>query len=220
MHHDLDTLYRSRFGDAELDRKMAIWRVLCADFFQRYVDPGDSVLDLACGSGEFINNIRAARRIGVDLRGDSARAVDPDVLFMQASATELSPIADGSVNCVFTSNFLEHLPSKDDLLKVFSEVRRVLAPNGRFLIMGPNIRYVPGEYWDFFDHHLPLSERSVVEALQLGGFAIDEAVPRFLPYSTKSRLPQKPWLVSWYLRVPLAWPLLGKQFFVVGRRGR
>ena len=218
MPHDLDTLYHARFAAEDLRRKAEIWKVLCRQFFQQYVAPPDTVLDLACGTGEFINNIRAAQRIGVDLRTESASALAPGVRFIRATATDLSTIGDASIDCVFTSNFLEHLLTKDDMSKVLAGVHRILRVGGRFLIMGPNIRYLPGAYWDFFDHHLPLTERSVVEALLVAGFGIERVVDRFLPYSTKSQLPQAPWLVSLYLRLPLAWPLFGKQFFVVGRR--
>ena len=47
------------------------------------------------------------------------------------------------------------------------------------MIMGPNIRYVGGAYWDFFDHHLALTERSVVEAFRLSGFEPEKVVDRF-----------------------------------------
>ena len=39
---------------------------------------------------------------------------------------------------------------------------------------------------------------------------------RFLPYSTKGRLPAAPWLVRAYLSFPPAWCLLGKQTLYVG----
>jgi ubiquinone/menaquinone biosynthesis C-methylase UbiE len=219
MSQDLDVLYQARFDSEDLEKKARIWKVLCSGYFQKFVRPQDTVLDLACGTGEFINNIHAAGRIGVDLRTESEAAVHPDVRFLMASATDLSALDDASVDCVFTSNFLEHLPTKDDMLKVLSGVHRILRPGGRFLIMGPNIRYVPGAYWDFFDHHLPLTERSVAEALLLSGFCIERVIDRFLPYSTKSRFPQAPWLVALYLKTPIVWTILGKQFFVVGRRG-
>jgi hypothetical protein len=55
----------------------------------------------------------------------------------------------------------------------------------------------------------------MAEALELTGFTIRECRPRFLPFSTKSGLPQSPLLVSIYLRIaPLQW-LLGKQMFLV-----
>ena len=43
-----------------------------------------------------------------------------------------------------------------------------------------------------------------------------ELVPRFLPYSTKGRLPTTPLLVRAYLRFRPAWRLLGKQTLYVG----
>ena len=42
-------------------------------------------------------------------------------------------------------------------------------------------------------------------------------MPRFLPYTTKSRLPQSAWLVRAYLRFPPAWRLLGGQTLLVAR---
>lgn len=218
MSADLDSLYRIRFDRGELERKAAIWRVLCRDFFQAFIKPGDTVLDLACGTGEFINNIRAARRIGVDLREDSRAGLARDVEFMNTSATELRGIESGTVDAVFASNFLEHLHDKDELLAVFRQAHRVLRAGGRFLIMGPNIRCVPGAYWDFLDHHIPLTERTVMEALELCDFEVIRSIARFLPYSTKSGLPQAPWMVAAYLRFPPAWRVLGKQFFVAGLR--
>lgn len=218
MSGDLDNLYRIRFDKDDLARKAAIWRVLCQGFFQRFVSPNATVLDLACGTGEFINNIQAARRLGVDLREESRTALSPGVEFLKAAATDLHHIPPESIDVVFTSNFLEHLRSKDELLALFAEVHRVLRGDGRFLIMGPNIRCVPGAYWDFLDHHLPLTDRTISEALKVSGFAVELSIERFLPYTTKSRLPQYAWLIRLYLKLPLAWRVLGKQFFLVGVR--
>ena len=216
---DLQSLYRHRFSESELPGKNAIWKVLCRHFFQRYIDSSrDTVLDLACGYGEFINNIGAGRKLAIDLNPDSPAALAPDIEFHAVRANELTPIASASVDVVFTSNFFEHLPTKTVLSEVLAEVNRVLKPGGSLIAMGPNIRYLPGEYWDFIDHHLPLSERSLAEALSLNGFQTTKLVDRFLPYTTQSRLPQSPWLVRAYLMLPFAWRFLGKQFLVVARK--
>jgi SAM-dependent methyltransferase len=216
---DLQSLYRHRFSPSELPAKNAIWQVLCRQFFQRYIDAGnDTVLDLACGYGEFINNIGARRKIAVDLNPDSPAALAPGIEFHAVRANELAPIASASVDVVFTSNFFEHLPSKAVLSEVLEEINRVLKPGGRLIAMGPNIRYLPGEYWDFIDHHLPLSERSLAEALSVTGFQMTRVVGRFLPYTTQSRFPQTPWLVRAYHLFPLAWRVLGKQFLVIARK--
>jgi hypothetical protein len=92
-----------------------------------------------------------------------------------------------------------------------------LKPGGHVLILGPNFRYCYREYYDYFDHHLALTEKAIVEALHLAGFVVEKAIPRTLPFTFRSRLPSWPWLVWVYVRCPWLWRLFGAQFFVVGR---
>jgi SAM-dependent methyltransferase len=212
---NLATIYARRFQQAGLARRRRVWQVLCDDFFNRWVDPNSSVLDLACGYGEFINAVRARRKLAIDLNADARQFLDQDVTFYQSSAADLAPIANRSIDLVFTSNFLEHLPSKQACTDLFVEVARVLRPGGRFIILGPNIRYAYREYWDFYDHCLPLSDRSLAEGLVACGFAIERIIPRFLPYTMNSNLPTGDWAIRLYLKLPLAWRIIGKQFLVV-----
>ena len=215
---DLSSLYRFRFSEADLPQKMRIWQVLCADFFQTLIPPNSTVLDVACGYGEFINNIEAKRKLGIDLNPDTRRFLNEDVEFHLTPANAMAEIASGSVDVAFTSNFLEHLESKSMCDAVLREVLRCLRPGGKFIVMGPNIRYLAGEYWDFYDHHLPLSNQSLEEGLSINGFRVTRNVARFLPYTTRSALPQHPMLVSVYLKFPPAWRLLGKQFLLVAEK--
>jgi SAM-dependent methyltransferase len=215
---ELSRLYRVRFDPEEQKQKDALWRVLCASFFQRYVAPTDCVLDLGAGYCEFINHIRCARKIAVDMNEDTAAHAAPGVQVVRARSTDLAAIPAGSVQVVFVSNFFEHLPSTDDLLATLREIARVLAPGGRLLVLQPNIRFVGGEYWDFLDHHLPLTDRSLVEAVSATGLEPIEVRARFLPYTTKNRMPRWLWLVRLYLRMPLAQWLVGKQAWVVARK--
>jgi hypothetical protein len=83
--------------------------------------------------------------------------------------------------------------------------------------MGPNFRYCRDEYFDYADHTLPLTHLAIAEHLYAAGFEVAEIVPRFLPYSFRSRFPASPSLTRAYLRTPAAWRLLGKQFLVIGR---
>lgn len=212
---ELDRLYQQRFPETALARKHAIWKVLCSDFFSRYVKPTDTVVDIGAGYCEFINNIRAEKKIAVDLNPDVRRFAAPDVRVINESCTAIRELESDSVDVVFMSNFLEHLPSKDLVLDTFRESQRILRKGGRVMVLQPNIRYLPGEYWDYFDHHTPLTERSLVEGLQLVGLEPSTVIAKFLPYTTKSRLPQASWLIRLYIRVPLAWHVLGKQAFVV-----
>ncbi len=213
---DLSDLYGRRFGADALPAKYRVWRVLSRHFFQRYVRPTDTVLDLGAGFCEFVNTIRCARKLAVDRNPDVARWAGPGVEVVVADSTAMEPVGDTTVDVVFASNFFEHLPSVAALLTTLREVRRVLRPGGLLLVLQPNIAAVGGRYWDFLDHHIPLTERTLVEALGATGFEVREVRARFLPYTTKSRLPQHPLLVWAYLHVRPAHRLLGGQAWVVG----
>ena len=213
-------LYRHRFSEREQLAKDRVWKVLVEHFFQRYVTADATVLDLACGYGEFIRHVRAARRIAVDINADSGERVAPPIEFHLSPATRLPFLADGSVDVCFTSNFLEHLPSKLAVDEVLAEVHRVLRPGGRFIALQPNIKYAYAEYWDFYDHHTALSHLSAAEGFSLAGFEVVELIDRFLPFSTKSALPKHPALVRAYLACPWAWKIMGKQFLIVAAKPR
>ena len=216
--NDLAELYRIRFAQGELPRKNAIWKVICKNFLQDFVAPTATVVDVACGYGEFINNIQAQRKIAVDLNSDTANFLAADVEFHLCKATELGEVVKAEADVVFTSNFLEHLPDKKALEQLLGQVSAALKPGGRFLILGPNLRYLPGQYWDFYDHHLGLTHLSLSEALRLNGFSVTTCIDRFLPYTTQGALPTHPWLVWAYLKLPPAWKVLGKQFFIVAQK--
>jgi ubiquinone/menaquinone biosynthesis C-methylase UbiE len=216
---NLAALYQHRFPVSERASKVKIWKTLCEEFFQTLIGDDDQVVaDLACGYGEFINNIRAQNKLAIDLNPDAPKYLGPDVHFCLSRADKIDAIAGESVDVVFTSNFLEHLKTKDECDAVLAEALRILKPGGRFIIMGPNIRYLAAQYWDFYDHYLPLSHLSIEEGLVQAGFEMETVIPRFLPYTTRSFLPQNSFLVTLYLRLPFVWKILGKQFLVVGRK--
>lgn len=217
----LDNLYATRFPEADRANKDAIWQVLCRHFFQRYIGPDDVVLDIGAGFGEFLRHIQCRRRIAVDIETLSGRALPPGTEEVQSPSHELSRhVPPDSVDVVFCSNFFEHLPDKATFLATLREIRTVLRPGGRLMALQPNIRFVGGAYWDFVDHHLPLTDRTLAEATESLGFEVVESIPRFLPYTTRSSLPQSPWLVRLYLAVPLAWRVLGQQTWFVARKVR
>jgi SAM-dependent methyltransferase len=215
----LDTLYENRFGAAERARKASVWGRLCKQVFSRWIGPEDTVLDLGAGYCEFSNAAVAKRRIAIDLNPATVQAAAPGVEVHTVAADELSFLRDGEVDVVFTSNFLEHLPSKDVLTRVVMETKRVLRPGGTLIVMGPNIRFLPHLYWDYYDHHIPLSDRSVTELLGMCGYTVRHVEPRFMPYTVKSRLPQWDVLVKGYLALrPFSSFFLGKQFLVVASK--
>ena len=66
-----------------------------------------------------------------EVRLDADVAVKPDVL---APAHDLSPVADGSMDAVFSSHCIEHL-YLDQAVPALREWRRVLTPEGYLLRM-------------------------------------------------------------------------------------
>src|SRR5258708_14336069 len=136
---EVAALYRHRFPGAERPQKVDIWKALCSGYFQKFVRPEHVVLDLACGYGEFINNIAAAEKHAVDLNPDAPRFLAPNIHFHAAPATGLRGIADASMDVVFTSHFLEHLPDTKALEAGFSGGRRVPRSARRFLVRAPQL---------------------------------------------------------------------------------
>ena len=86
-------------------------------------------------------------------------------------------------------------------------------------ILGPNFKYAYRDYYDCADHVLPLTHLSVGEHLAGVGFNNINLIPKVLPFSFRSSIPSYPILVKWYLSLPLAWKIMGKQFFVKGKIG-
>ena len=214
---DLTDEYRLRF-EALAPYRDRVWKILTRDFFQSYAKDDSAVLDLGSGWGEFIRNIKARQKYAIDLNPDSATRVGPGVRFLFQDASQEWDVPPESMDLVFTSNFFEHLPTKETLRLTLLQAMRSLKPGARLICLGPNIRFLPDLYWDFWDHYLPLSDRSLAEGMALCGFEIERCVPRFLPYSMSQGFTPPVSMVSAYLRFPVLWPLLGKQFLVIGRK--
>lgn len=192
--------------------------MLTQSFFNRWIPAEAAVLDLGCGYGEFINNIMARQKYAMDLNPDAPNHLLSSVRFFEQDCSMVWPLPENSLDTVFTSNFFEHLPDKECLKQTLRQAFRCLKPGGRLIAMGPNIRYLPGRYWDFFDHNTILSDASLAEVLEMEHFALQQVTPRFLPY-TLVNSPEYPlFLLRLYLAVPRLWWLLGRQFLVVAAK--
>ena len=216
---DLQEIYRRRF-QGSLGYRNKVWQILATEFFSRWIKPSDRVLDLGCGYCQFINHIPCAEKYGMDLNPAATEHAAGNVTVMQQDCSTTWPFDDDFLDVVFTSNFFEHLPTKTALEDTIREAMRCLKPGGLLIAMGPNIRYLAGNYWDFFDHHLALTERSLLEALEKAGFAAVKSIPRFLPFTMVNAREYPLIFIRLYLRLRPAWTIFGKQFLViVGKSG-
>ena len=192
-------------------RRDLLLKTLCEAYFQRLVPPDSCVLELGAGYGHFINNIRCAQRIAVDRWEGSAQFLASDVVAHIGDATDLSFLADRSVDFVFASNLFEHL-AKNDFVTILDQLRDKMKIGGTLNIIQPNYRFAYREYFDDYSHISVYSDRSLSDFLESHGFHVFKCIPRFLPLTVKSRLPIIPLLIRLYLLLPFK--PMGKQMFI------
>ena len=210
-----ERLYDYRFRDVDQAGRQAVWREIARYAHDRMGAP-HRVLDPAAGRGEFITEVPADERWGVDL----VRQEMPESARVKMTISDImdAPLPGGYFDGVFVSNFLEHLPSQNAVASVLAKLHAAMEPGGRIAIVGPNFRYCFREYFDCADHTVILTHIAMAEHLHAAGFGVTEVVPRFLPYSFRGLLPPSPLLTRIYLRTPRLWPLFGKQFLVLARK--
>jgi hypothetical protein len=213
---NFERLYSYRFRDVDQGAREAVWGPISRYLWEALGRPR-RVLDPAAGRCEFINAVPAEERWAVD-RVDHAGCGPRDgTRFLLGDAMEVE-LPESHFDGVFASNLLEHLPTPEHVAAFLERMRDLISPGGRIAVMGPNYRYCADVYWDFADHHLALTHAAVEEHLYAAGLEPRRTTRRFLPYSFTGRLPASAGLTSAYLRLPLAWRFLGKQFLVIAER--
>jgi SAM-dependent methyltransferase len=180
--------YESFWEDAPQDPEPWAWarrRALLLGEARR----GERVLDLGCGTGRFVAALRdagadavgvelaetALRRARVNAPGADLRLVEPDGSL---------PLDHGSVDLVWCSEVLEHVPDTAHLLL---EARRVLRSGGRLLVTVPyhgRVKNVLIALLRFDAHFDPLGQHlrfytagSLRTALERSGFAAVQVEP-------------------------------------------
>ena len=213
----LTQIYEKRFSGHENYRNR-VWKVLITKFFSKWIRSTDHILDLGCGYGEFINHVSCEVRYAMDLNPKIKSLLDKEIIFHEQDCSNPWKIEANSLDLVFTSNFFEHLPNKEFLDRTISEIKKALKPGGRLITMGPNISVLKGQYWDFWDHHVALSDQSLCELLQIHDFTIEQSESKFLPYNMVRGKERPLFMVSLYLRFPILWKLFGKQFLIIAKK--
>jgi hypothetical protein len=107
---DLDAIYKVRFRNQENYRGQ-VWAVL-ANYFAQWIPADGSLLDLGCGYCEFINHAQCKTKFGMDLNPEARKRASADVRVLEQDCSLPWSIPAARLTTVFTSNFLEHLPTK------------------------------------------------------------------------------------------------------------
>jgi len=207
-----DPYYTSRYV-WNRDRAV-VWKEIVR-YLNLYLKDKKTILDLGSGYCDFINNVSASERIAVDMSLDSAKYIEKGVRFVQSVATDLSAVATATVDVVFASNLLEHLTDAE-LDLCMQEVKRVLKSGGLFISMQPNYRYSYKTYYEDPTHKKVFSHTALESFLISHSFEIVKKMPKFLPFSLKSRpsiIPIHPLIIRTYLNSPYK-PFAGQMLFV------
>jgi SAM-dependent methyltransferase len=198
-------------------RRTELWNALWRYHFNRMIGPRDCVIDLGCGYGEFINAVRAGRRIALDAWPGFTAYLDEGVEGVVGPVTELDFLDNASVDFAFASNLFEHI-TQAELITVLAALRTRLSPRGTLTILQPNWQYAFREYFDDYTHITVYSHISLADLLTAQDWEVLDVRPRFLPLTIKSRLPVWPFLIHAYLLSPIK--PMGKQMLITARPRR
>jgi SAM-dependent methyltransferase len=135
------------------------------------VEPGQTVVDLGSGAG--FDLLIAAEKVGAEGRVIGVDMTDAMIEAARASAAragmhqievrkgliEQLPIADGEADWVISNCVINLSPEKD---RVFAEIRRVLAPGGRFSISDIVVEQLP----DAIRHHAAAHAACIAGAIR------------------------------------------------------
>jgi len=121
---------------------------------ERYIRPGDSILDIGGGPGHYaIHFARQGHAVtlvdlsegNVKFAKKKARQYGVRLTALQGDALDLSRFGDNSFDQVFLMGPLYHLMNEDSRRRAIEEARRVLRPGGRlfcsFILMFGGVIY-------------------------------------------------------------------------------
>jgi SAM-dependent methyltransferase len=155
------------------------------DWYAEHLTPADVVLDVGCANGAhtLVAAVRCRRIFGLDYdarqlavarRTAHGRGIG-NAHFFAWDVTGRFPFADGAVDAALFLDVIEHLLPR---VAVLREIHRVLRPDGRLLVSGPNrdsswrrtLRAAGLFAYSDPDHKIEYSREEFLAELEAGGF--------------------------------------------------
>ena len=148
-----------RFSDANLEvfnqhsvvdhYAAAAWLQPCEAYcFDKYVNSGDTILDLGVGGGRTTPHLlaKASRYVGADYSQsmvEACREKFPALEFYCEDASDLKRFDDASFDVVvFSFNGIDFIRTGEARARCMREVNRILRPDGRFIFSSHNAKGV------------------------------------------------------------------------------
>jgi ubiquinone/menaquinone biosynthesis C-methylase UbiE len=196
-------------------KRKILWKALNNYFFKKYIPENSVLLELGAGYCDFINSVKAKRKVAIDISKDMKKFASPDVEFFCRSIVDLNLFEDNEFYIVFSSNVFEHL-NQEEVSLCFKQIFLKIKKDGLLIILQPNFRYSYAEYFDDYTHKSIWSDRSLNDFLVLHGFAVVKKYPKFLPLTIKSHFPTLPFLIRLYINSPVKF--FGKQMLFIAKK--
>lgn len=107
-------------------------------YITQYVPAGGKILDVGCGDFDLSRRIEGFDWHGIDV-APAPSASNPERITTHDLMTTPYPYESGTFDAVVCSEVLEHLW---DLRKVHAEVKRLLKPQGTYIVSTPNFEHI------------------------------------------------------------------------------
>ena len=148
--------------------------------FERYVKPGDCVLDFGCGGGYLLRALKCVKRIGVEI---NPAALSEAVRNGVECHAVLDAVADGIADVVVSNHALEHVPFPIEALR---QIKRKLKQRGIVVLCLPADDWRTQRTYDPRDvnHHLHTWTPSLLgHTLGEAGFQVGAGDIRMLTHA-------------------------------------
>jgi SAM-dependent methyltransferase len=189
----------------------------------RHADAASPLLELGCGTGRFLDRLRASgwtgALTGVEYDDVTAQATSRRLGISVSSGTvEATPLLDGEFGAIVLRHVIEHLR---DPLAQLPRLRRALRPGGLLYLATPDANALSarvfGERWWGYEvprHLVVFSAQALQDALTDAGFTVVDRwwnwAPQMWSGSTRLALDGRP-SAEWWGRTanPLTLPVFG-----------